>query len=111
VIKSTHLEVMTKMKAELHEKVKELDLLRENTVASAACQEQEYSQLKEHNMNLQAKVAALESEMDAIQTDLSLLKQELEVAKAHATQQEAITADVYEVSYDLWTCFVHRLLV
>jgi len=110
LIKSTHLEVMTKMKAELHEKVKELDLLRENTVASAACQEQEYSQLKEHNMNLQAKVAALESEMDAIQTDLLLLKQELEAAKAHATQQEAITADVYEVSYDLWTCFVHRLL-
>jgi hypothetical protein len=111
VSKSTHLEVMTKMKAELNEKVKEFDLLRENTVASAACQEQEYSQLKEHNMNLQAKVAALESEMDAIQTDLLLLQQELEAAKAHATQQEAITADVYEVSYDLWTCFVHRLLV
>jgi hypothetical protein len=111
VIKSTHLEVMTKMKAELLEKVKELDLLQENTVASAACQEQEYSQLKEHNINLQAKVAALESELDAIQTDLLLLKQELEAAKAHATQQEAITTDVYEVSYDLWTCFVHRLLV
>jgi hypothetical protein len=49
--------------------------------------------------------------MDAIQTDLLLLKQELEAAKAHATQKEAITADVYEVSYDLWTCFVRRLLV
>jgi chromosome segregation ATPase len=111
VIKSTHLEVMTKMKAELNEKVTELNLLRENAVASAAGQEQEYSQLKEHNMNLQVKVAALESEMYAIQTNLLLLKQELEAAKAHATQQEAITADVYEVSYDLWTCFVHRLLV